>query len=140
MTIGRHFDVARLDVPMNNGRLARVQISQRVAHCRADHDRVIFADRTHAFHALTQILAINKIHDEILSLIADHKMIRHARQIGMAQIRQNHRFQPELTRVFVRGEKILFEGYLHAEIFIHGAINRPHAALTKNFNNAITFM
>ena len=52
MTFRCDLDVARLEIPMKDGRLARVQISQRIAHRRADDDRIVFADCAQAFHAL----------------------------------------------------------------------------------------
>ena len=67
-------------------------------------------------------------------------MIRDARQVGVAQVRQDYRFQPELAGVFVRSEKIFLEGDIHAEIFVHGAVNGPHAALAQDLDNAIAFM
>ena len=40
---------------MQNGRLARVQVTQCIAHGRADEDGILFADVAEALHALTQV-------------------------------------------------------------------------------------
>jgi hypothetical protein len=58
----------------------------------------------------------------------------------VAQIRQNDRFQTELSRIFVSGEEVFLNSHIHAEIFIHRAINGSHPTLAEDFNNAISLM
>ena len=72
-----------------------------------------------------------------MPLIANHKMIGDARQIGMAQVGKDDRLKAKLARVFIRCKQILFNGNIHAQILIHRVIYRPHPALTENLNDAI---
>ncbi len=104
MPVGRDLDIARLEIPVQNRRLAGVQICQCIADRGTDQDRFVFGDVAHALHALPQILALDIVHHQILPLVANHKMIGHARQIGMAQICKDDRLEAELARVFVGGE------------------------------------
>ena len=140
MTVGRDLNIAGFDIAVNDRRLACVQIFQRVTDRRANYYGVILVDRPQALHALAQVLAIDKIHDKILPLITHYKMIRNTRQVGMPQICKDHCLQPKLAGIFICGKKIFLEGYIHPEIFIHGAIYRSHPALAQNFNHAIAFM
>ncbi len=77
---------------------------------------------------------------EVLALVANRKMVGDAGQVRVAQACQDHRFEPELTRIFVCGEKVFLNGYIDAKILVHRTVNGPHSALPKNFDNAITFM
>ena len=78
-----------------------MQIGQRITHRRAKQYGFIFRDITDAFHALAQVLALDIVHHQVLALIADHEMIGNPRQVGMAQISQDHGLQPELARIFI---------------------------------------
>ena len=140
IAIRRDLDVARLDIPMEDGWLARVQVAQRVAHGGAHHHGILLRDGAHALHALAQIFPLDKVHDQVLPLVADREMIRHARQVRVAQARQDHRLEPELASIFVCRKEVFLDGYVDTQILVHGAINRSHAALTENLNNAIAFM
>jgi len=55
-------------------------------------------------------------------------------------VQLDDRFQAKLARIFIRSEQIFLERDLNAQVFIHSAIHRPHAALAKNINNSITIM
>ena len=58
----------------------------------------------------------------------------------MAKIRKDHRLEPELPRILVGGKQILLDGNIHAKVFIHRPVDGTHAALPKNFNDAVSFM
>ena len=140
VAVGGDLDVAGFQVAMQDGRLARVQVVERVAHGRADQDRLVLADRAGALHALAQVFAFDVVHHQVLALVADHKMVGNARQVGMPQVRQDDRLEAELARVLIGGEEVFLERDFHAQVLIHGAINRSHAALAEDLDNAIAFV
>ena len=93
-----------------------------------------------ALHALAQVFPLDVIHDQVLALLADDKVVRDARQVGVAQVGQDDRFQAELACVFIRGEKVFLDRHVHAQVLIHGAVNGPHAALAEDVNDPVTFV
>ena len=105
-----------------------------------DQNGFFFRNGTGAFHALAQVFPINKIHDQVLALLTDDKVIGHAWQVGMTQVGEDDRFQPELTGVLIGGEQVFLHRHIHAQILIHGAVNRSHAALAENFDDPVTFV
>ncbi len=85
-------------------------------------------------------LALNIVHHQILTLVADHEMICHPRQVGVTQIGQDHRLKAKLTGIFIGGEQILLERHLYAQVFVHSAIDRTHPTLTEDLDDSVTFM
>ena len=140
MSIRGDLDVARLEITMQNGRLAGVQIGQRITDCSTDQDGFIFGDIAHAFHPLAQVLPLNVIHHQILPLVPDHEMIGHARQVGMTQVCKNDRFETELTRIFISREQIFLNSHVDAEVFIHRAVDGTHPTLPEDLDDAISFV
>ncbi len=65
-------------------------------------------------------------------------VVGYARQVGVAQAGENHCFETKLPRVFIGGEQVFFNGYFHAQVFVHGAVNRPHATLAEDIHDAVT--
>jgi len=61
-----------------------------------------------------------------LALFADDEMVGDARQVGMAQVRQDDSFQPELARMFIRRKEVFLYGYFYTQVFVYGAGNRVH--------------
>ena len=84
MAIGGDTNVARFYVAVNDSRFAGVQILQGIAHGCADQNGLFLGDGTGAFHALAQILPLDVIHDQILTLIANDEVVGNAWQVGMA--------------------------------------------------------
>src|SRR5258706_4590100 len=125
---------------MQDSRLASMQIRKRITHGGADLYDLIFRKDTHAFHTLTKVFSIDEIHDQVLTLPREHKMIRDAWQIWVSQIRKDHCLEPELPRVFFCCEKVFFNCHFHAKGFIHGAINRSHSSLAEILLNPIALM
>jgi hypothetical protein len=56
----------------------------------------------------------------------------------MTQVCQDYSFTSELASIFIGGEKILFYCDFHSKIIIHGAVNRSHSTLAKDFHNPVT--
>ncbi len=53
MPVGGDFDIARLNIAVQNRRFARMQVSQGIAHGCANQDGVFLGNGAQAFHALT---------------------------------------------------------------------------------------
>ena len=140
MSIRCDLDVARFYVAVQNGRPAGMQVTERIADRRADLDNVILHERPHTFRALPQVFAADEIHHKVLPLLRNNKMIRNTRQVGMPQVRQDHRFEAELAGIFFSGEQVLFNRHFHAKVFINGAVNRSHSPLSEIFDNSIAFV
>ena len=58
----------------------------------------------------------------------------------MTQIRQDHSFKPELASVFIRRKEVLFKCNIDAQVLIYSAIYRPHATLSQDLDDTITFV
>ncbi len=53
MTIGCNLDIAWFNITMQNGRLASMQVCERITHGCAKQDCFIFRYIAHTLHALT---------------------------------------------------------------------------------------
>ena len=140
MTIRCDANVAGFKVAVDNSRFAGVQILQGIAHGGADQDGLFLRDGSGALHTLAQVFPLDVIHDQILTLVADYEVIGNAWQVRMPQICQDNSFETELTGIFVTGEEVFLDRHIHAEILIHGAVNRSHAPLSKDFDNPVAFV
>ncbi len=67
-------------------------------------------------------------------------MVGNAWQVRVAQVGQQDGFQAELAGIFIAGKEVFLDRHIHAQIFIHGAVNRSHAPLSKDFDYSITFV
>ena len=115
----------------------RMQVLQGITGCDTDSSHFIFRQRTHAVCAFAQIFAFDIIHHQVLALVLNDEMVSNTRQVGVAQIRQDDGFAPELACVFLVVKQVFFDGYGYTQAFIGSAIDCAHAPFAQGFNNTI---
>src|SRR5215207_7315259 len=140
MTIRRNLDITRLEIAMQNGWLAGMEIHQCITHGRTQKDGIIFGDVAHALHTLTKVFPFYIVHYQVLTLVTNHKVVCNARQVWMTQVGKNDSFKAKLARILIGGEQVFLHCYIHAQVFIYCAIHGTHASLPEYFDNAISLM
>ena len=125
----RYFHISRFNIAVDDLRLARMQITQRVTYRGSQDDGIRVGKSTFTFHALAQVFPLDVIHHQVLPLRFDDKMIGDAWQVRVAQVSQDHRFPPELAGIFLGGKQVLLDGHIYPQVLVHGAINRAHPTL-----------
>ncbi len=138
MALRRNLHISGLDIAVNDGGLARSQVSEGIANCRSDQNHFFFRDQPHSIHALAQVFALNIIHHQVLTLVVNYKVIGDTGQVRMAQVRQDDRFAPELPGVLLGCEEVILNGNFNAQILIDRPVNRSHPALPEDLNNPVT--
>ena len=95
LALQNDLDISGFDVTVDKWWVLGVQVDQGVAHL--DDPRQDFGLRQGAFpEHLTQVLPLDEVHDQILSLVGDNKVVNDPRQVGVDQFVQNLRFAFEL--------------------------------------------
>jgi len=84
LTGRRDLHIAWFYVTMDNRRGAAMQVRERIANRHTDGNRFFFTDVL-VDQPLTYIIAIDKIHHQVLTLTAQYKMVGDTWQVGMAQ-------------------------------------------------------
>ena len=51
----------------------------------------------------------------------------------MTQIGQDDSFKAELAGIVSAGKEVFFNSHIHAQVLIHGTVNRSHAPLSQDF-------
>ena len=92
------------------------------------------------FQDCLQIIAFDKVHHQVLTLSGDYEMVGHARQVGMGEASQDHRFTLELALSVWRGVQVFFQSTGMVEGSVPGAIDRAKTALPKQFDDPVALV
>ncbi len=137
----RELEVLRLDVAVDDGRLVRVQVVERVEQLVGPAQRVRRREGA-AFALLEQLRevgALDELHDEELAGLFD-EVVAHFRQRGVAQVVQEVRLALE---GFAQGgvvEEGLLDGDRAAEALVGGDEDGAHAAVADLSGHAVAVL
>ena len=89
--VGRDFDVARLDVPVEHGRVLAVQVGQGVHELTRPPEHLFLAEEVTVLllfmKDLLKISSFDKIHDQVFSALRG-EIVRDFGQVGVVQARE----------------------------------------------------
>ena len=137
MSAWRQFQVLRLDVAMDDLRILRVEVIERVEQLiRPGQDLIRRKRSALARHLLREIIARDELHDEKLT-VALGKMVADSRKRGMMQPRQESCLTFKLLAQTFIGKQRLFQRHCRIESLIDGLVNCAHSALPELTDDAI---
>src|SRR5207245_2166308 len=125
----RQLQVLRLDIAMNNLRLLRVQVIERVAKLIRPTQHFVLRESPLAARLhLKQILARDKLHHQKLAVVFC-EMVADARQRLMMKPRKQARLALELLAQSLVSKERFFKSYDGIKPLIDRFVDRAHAAL-----------
>ena len=109
-----------------------MKVVQRIADLPRPIHGQAFVGQVPLLDPRPQIVAIDIIHDKVLALSGDDKVVGDAGKVGMAQAGQDGGFAPELTGVFLRCEEVFLDRDRNPEVFVEGFVNRTHPTAAQD--------
>ncbi len=147
-TFGRALDIAWLDVAMHDGAVVAGLWVALVMHVGDGlHDlldtgqRLAHRQRAVRTHHLVQVLTWHVFHHQVLATARLQEVVDHLRQVGMAQVRQQHRLAAKLAlRLLVVVDILLDRHQPPGQIQVLGQVDGAHPALAEQSADAITML
>ncbi len=117
---------------------AGVQVGQRVADGGSHQGGFALGERSAALNAVAQVFALDVIHDQVLALTGNNKIIPYPGKVGVAKTGQNVGFTLELAGVLIAEEQVFLNRHIDVQILVQGVINSPHPTLSQDRLDAVS--